>query len=92
MLTPSPELLISDVAVELVGGHTFGNSTAAAAACVSPATLCTKAELANHSHYKGCCCQPGWCTDFVGYWAEATIKGVRSTAPFHPHIFPYPIS
>ena len=45
------------------------------AACVAPASLCTKDDLANHT-YEGCCCKAGWTsTGFVGYWAPTTIKG-----------------
>lgn len=48
----------------------------AAAACTPPSKLCSKIDLYNHSsYYKGCCCQAGWCVDFVGYWTPVTRKG-----------------
>lgn len=69
---PPPPLLNSSV---VLIGDGFTNRTAAAAACAANSSrLCMRADLANKS-YSGCCCRPGWCEDWEGWWAPTTASG-----------------
>ena len=71
---PPPPPLNSTV---VLIGDVFVNRTEAAAACLansSNSRLCLRGDLANKT-YSGCCCVPGWCEDWEGWWSPAAVSG-----------------